>query len=79
MKNTNQFASALHDVLDRFDFPQEGDERLLAFSEVFDVPYQKAKLILAGTILPKRRVLEKIADEFLIELDDLLEPKAASI
>jgi len=75
MANTHQFATYLNTILDRFDFPAEFDDRLDIFSELFNIPHQKARLILSGSILPKQPILQKIADEFLIELDEyVLQP-----
>ncbi|MFN3234075.1 MAG: hypothetical protein ACE365_01500 [Gammaproteobacteria bacterium] len=72
MFSGDAFASKLHQVLDNFDFPQDQEDRIRTFCEYFNVPIQKSQMILSGGLIPKRALLERIADELFIDSDDLL-------
>lgn len=66
------FALRLNTLLDRFNFPQSGEDREITFSEYFHMPQTKAKMILTGMFLPKISIIEKIAEELFIDIEELV-------
>lgn len=72
MCSSEIFASRLNRVLDSFDFPKDLTDRQHAFGEIFNIPQQKAQMILTGTVVPKKRIIDRIADELFIDSEELL-------
>jgi hypothetical protein len=72
MCSSETFASRLNRILDRFDFPENTVERQHAFGEYFDITQQKAQMILSGSVIPKKSLMGRIADDLLIDTDALL-------
>jgi hypothetical protein len=70
--NSEAFASRLNRVLDKFDFPQAEEDRELTFCEYFNIPQPKAKMILSGTLMPRKSMIQQIAEELFIESEDLV-------
>ena len=66
------FALRLNTLLDRFNFPQSGEDREITFSEYFHMPQTKAKMILTGMFLPRISIIEKIAEELFIDVEELV-------
>lgn len=66
------FALRLNTMLDRFNFPQSGEDREITFSEYFHMPQTKAKMILTGMFLPRISIIEKIAEELFIDVEELV-------
>lgn len=66
------FALRLNTVLDRFNFPDSYEDREMTFSEYFHMPQTKAKMILKGMFLPRISIIEKIADELFIDVEELV-------
>jgi hypothetical protein len=69
---SEMFASRLNKVLDRLNFPQCANDRELTFCEYFDIAQPKAKMILAGTVMPKRTMIDRIADALFIDAEQLV-------
>lgn len=66
------FALRLNTLLDRFNFPLSGEDREVTFSEYFHMPQTKAKMILTGMFLPRISIIEKIAEELFIDVEELV-------
>jgi len=66
------FALRLNTLLDRFQFPQDFFDREMTFSEYFRMPQTKAKMILTGMFLPRISIIEKIAEELYIDVEELV-------
>lgn len=66
------FALRLNTLLDRFSFPQDTADREVTFSEYFHMPQTKAKMILGGMFLPRISIIEKIAEELFIDVEELV-------
>ena len=66
------FALRLNTLLDRFNFPLSGEDREITFSEYFHMPQTKAKMILTGMFLPRISIIEKIAEELFIDVEELV-------
>ena len=66
------FALRLNTLLDRFNFPQSGEDREITFSEYFHMPQTKAKMILTGMFLPRISIIEKMAEELFIDVEELI-------
>lgn len=66
------FALRLNTLLDRFQFPQDSFDREMTFSEYFRMPQTKAKMILTGMFLPRISIIEKIAEELYIDVEELV-------
>lgn len=66
------FALRLNTLLDRFNFPQSSEDREVTFSEYFHMPQTKAKMILTGMFLPRISIIEKIAEELFIDVEELV-------
>ncbi len=66
------FALRLNTLLDRFNFPQSGEDREITFSEYFHMPQTKAKMILTGMFLPRLSIIEKMAEELFIDVEELV-------
>lgn len=66
------FALKLNTLLDRFNFPQSSEDREITFSEYFHMPQTKAKMILTGIFLPRISIIEKIAEELFIDVEELV-------
>jgi hypothetical protein len=66
------FALKLNTLLDRFNFPQSAEDREITFSEYFHMPQTKAKMILTGIFLPRISIIEKIAEELFIDVEELV-------
>jgi len=66
------FALRLNTLLDRFQFPQSSEDREITFSEYFHMPQTKAKMILQGMFLPRVSIIEKIAEELFIDIEELV-------
>jgi hypothetical protein len=72
MVNCQVFATRLNKVLDDVEFPESMEDRERTFCEYFNVPIQKTHMILTGHLIPNRRILDTISDEFFIDADELL-------
>ncbi|MES2204314.1 MAG: hypothetical protein V4496_03750 [Pseudomonadota bacterium] len=66
------FALRLNTLLDRFNFPQSSEDREITFSEYFHMPQTKAKMILTGMFLPRLSIIEKMAEELFIDVEELV-------
>lgn len=66
------FALRLNTLLDRFNFPQSSEDREMTFSEYFHMPQTKAKMILTGMFLPRISIIEKIAEELFVDVEELV-------
>lgn len=66
------FALRLNTLLDRFNFPQSSEDREVTFSEYFHMPQTKAKMILTGMFLPRVSIIEKIAEELFVDIEELV-------
>jgi hypothetical protein len=64
---SQSFAKRLNCLLDRYDFPKEMQDREIVFCEYFNIPQPKAKMILDGTLLPRKSIIERIAEELFVE------------
>lgn len=66
------FALRLNTLLDGFSFPEQMDDRESTFAEYFNLPKKMANMILNGILLPRFSVIEKIADDLLIDVEELV-------
>lgn len=66
------FSVRLNSLLDECDFPQNQEDREITFCEYFNIPQQKARMILDGSFLPRKSIIEKIAEELFIEKEALI-------
>lgn len=67
------FASRLNALLDRFHFPSGLEDRASTFSEYVRLPRKMANMMLNGMLLPRISVVEKIAEELFIDVEELVE------
>ena len=65
------FAARLNKMLDKFNFPECEEDREITFCEYFNIPQPKAKMILSGTLLPRKSIVDKIAEELFIDSEML--------
>jgi len=68
MSNKRAMLMRLHSLLDKADVPQAMKERILIFSQLFNVPRHQSRAILEGLVTIKSDLLEKIAKEFEVDL-----------
>lgn len=66
------FALRLNTVLDRFNFPHDIQDRENTFAEYFHLPQKMTNMILNGIFLPRGSIIEKIAEELLIDVEELV-------
>ena len=66
------FSVRLNNLLDLCDFPQNQEDREITFCEYFNMPQQKAKMILDGSFMPRKSIIEKIAEELFLEKEALI-------
>lgn len=66
------FALKLNTLLDRFNFPQACEDRESTCSEYFNLSRRMTSMILRGILLPRVSVIEKIANELLIDVEELV-------
>jgi hypothetical protein len=66
------FALRLNTILDRFNFPQDIMDRENIFAEYFNLPQKMTNMILNGIFLPRISVIERIAEELFVDLEELV-------
>ncbi|MCD8525302.1 MAG: hypothetical protein LRY67_06165 [Gammaproteobacteria bacterium] len=66
------FALRLNTLLDRFNFPQEADDRESTASEYFHLSKKMTNMILSGVFLPRISIIEKIAEDLLVDVEELI-------
>lgn len=71
MMKHESFAQRLNGLLDRCDFPKTAEDRELVFCEYVGIPQTKARMILDGSLLPRKSIIEKIAEALYIEEEAL--------
>jgi hypothetical protein len=67
------FTAKLHQQLDEIGLPEREDERIDAFAKLFHQPRFKAASILSGQMIPDQELLEKLANEFEVSVNWLLD------
>tara|TARA_R110000868_G_scaffold410505_4_gene698874 strand:- start:120161 stop:120376 length:216 start_codon:yes stop_codon:yes gene_type:complete len=67
----NIFRERLTKTLEESEFPQDKEERLVAFAKMFSIRRHEANTILSGKA-PAADLLMKIADEFEVKPNWLL-------
>ena len=66
------FALRLNTLLDRFNFPQDIIDRESTFSEYFHMTQKMTNMILSGIFLPRFSVIERIAEELFVDIEELV-------
>lgn len=72
MGSSSIFVERLNRLLDHAEFPQNMQERAMAFGKMFGLKPIVSQSILSGSLAPKPEVLEAIAEEFEVKMDWLL-------
>lgn len=65
------FAQRLNLLLDHCDFPRETEDREIVFCEYIGIPRPKARMILEGNLMPRKSIIEKIAEALYVEEEAL--------
>jgi len=66
--SARDFAEKLNSCLDSIDAPASARERAAILSKMLDIPKQQAWSLVEGQLVPEKELLQKIADEFEVDL-----------
>lgn len=67
-QSPKQFAEKLNHCLDETDAPPSARDRAIILSKMLDIPKQQAWSMLEGYQLPDQELLQRIANEFEVDV-----------
>lgn len=73
--SAKHFAERLNHCLDETDAPAQIRERAAILSKMLDIPKQQAWTILEGHQFPNSELIQRIADEFEVDIKWLIGEK----